>query len=72
MLLKNNNISPWKHVYTRAQKTGLENEVFRNNAYALRTRPWTVEVSGLVKKPQTLDIGTLMRYRPLEDRVYHH
>jgi sulfoxide reductase catalytic subunit YedY len=42
------------------------------NAYTLRTRPWTVEVSGLVKKPQTLDIDALMRYRPLEDRVYRH
>jgi methionine sulfoxide reductase catalytic subunit len=42
------------------------------NSYTLRTRPWTVEVSGLVKKPQTLDIDALMRYRSLEDRVYRH
>jgi sulfoxide reductase catalytic subunit YedY len=42
------------------------------NAHTLHTRPWTVQVSGLVKKPQTIDIDTLMRYRPLEDRVYRH
>jgi sulfoxide reductase catalytic subunit YedY len=42
------------------------------NAHTLHTRPWTVQVSGLVKKPQTIDIDTLMKYRPLEDRVYRH
>ena len=42
------------------------------NAHTLHTRPWTVEVAGLVKKPQTIDIDTLMKYRPLESRVYRH
>jgi sulfoxide reductase catalytic subunit YedY len=42
------------------------------NAHTLHTRPWTVEVAGLVKKPQTIDIDTLMNYRPLESRVYRH
>jgi len=42
------------------------------NAHTLHTRPWTVEVSGLVKKKQTIDIDTIMKYRPLEDRVYRH
>jgi sulfoxide reductase catalytic subunit YedY len=42
------------------------------NAHTLHTRPWTVQVSGMVKKPQTIDIDTLMAYRPLEDRVYRH
>jgi sulfoxide reductase catalytic subunit YedY len=40
------------------------------NAGALHTRPWTVKVEGLVKKPQTLDIDTILKYRPLEQRVY--
>jgi sulfoxide reductase catalytic subunit YedY len=31
-----------------------------------------VEVSGLVKKKQTLDIDTIMKYRPIESRVYRH
>jgi sulfoxide reductase catalytic subunit YedY len=43
-----------------------------HNAHTLHTRPWTVQVAGLVKKPQTIDIDTLMNYRPLESRVYRH
>src|SRR6516165_9938875 len=35
----------------------------------LRTRPWKVKVDGLVAKPQTLQIDTLMDM-PLEERVY--
>jgi sulfoxide reductase catalytic subunit YedY len=42
------------------------------NAHTLRTRPWTVEVTGMVKKPQTLDIDTIMGYRPIESRIYRH
>ncbi|GAC1420495.1 MAG: protein-methionine-sulfoxide reductase catalytic subunit MsrP [Acidobacteriaceae bacterium] len=42
------------------------------NAHTLRTRPWTVEISGLVKRPQTLDIDALMRLKPIESRVYRH
>jgi sulfoxide reductase catalytic subunit YedY len=42
------------------------------NAHTLHTRPWTVELTGLVKKPQTVGIDDLMAYRPLENRVYRH
>ncbi|MGB6193466.1 MAG: protein-methionine-sulfoxide reductase catalytic subunit MsrP [Terracidiphilus sp.] len=42
------------------------------NAGALPTRPWTVKVEGLVKKPKTFDIEALLKLRPLEDRVYRH
>jgi sulfoxide reductase catalytic subunit YedY len=34
------------------------------------TRPWTVEVGGLVHKPKTFDIDDLIKLAPLEDRVY--
>jgi sulfoxide reductase catalytic subunit YedY len=40
------------------------------NAHTLRTRPWSVKVEGLVEKPQTIDIDTLMRFKPIEERVY--
>ncbi len=40
------------------------------NAHTLRTRPWTVKVEGLVKKPQTLDIDKIIAFRPTEQRVY--
>jgi sulfoxide reductase catalytic subunit YedY len=40
------------------------------NAGSLRTRPWTVKVDGLVKTPKTFDIDTLLKLRPMEERVY--
>ena len=42
------------------------------NAHTLKTRPWTVQVTGLVKKPLTVNIDDMMNYRPLESRVYRH
>ena len=42
------------------------------NAHTLQTRPWTVQVTGMVKKPLTLDIDSIMRYRAMENRVYRH
>ena len=41
-------------------------------AYAdsLQTRPWTVTIEGLVKKPVTLDIDALLKLAPMEERVY--
>jgi len=42
------------------------------NAGGLPTRPWTVKVTGKVKAPKTIDIDTLLKLRPLEDRVYRH
>ena len=37
-----------------------------------QTRPWQVEVTGLVQKPQTFDIDDLIRKMPLEERLYRH
>ncbi|HEY8459553.1 MAG TPA: protein-methionine-sulfoxide reductase catalytic subunit MsrP [Blastocatellia bacterium] len=34
------------------------------------TRPWTVEVGGMVHKPKTFAIDDLLKLAPLEDRVY--
>lgn len=41
-------------------------------AQSLQTRPWTVEINGLVEKPQTVDIDTLIRAMPLEERIIRH
>lgn len=41
-------------------------------AQALQTRPWQVRIDGLVRKPQTLDIDSLIRQMPLEERIYRH
>lgn len=39
-------------------------------AQSLPIRPWSVVIDGLVEKPQTIDIDTLVRRMPLEERVY--
>lgn len=36
------------------------------------TNPWTVEVTGLVDKPQTLAIEDLIAKMPIEERLYRH
>lgn len=35
-----------------------------------KTRPWEIEISGLVEKPMTLDIDDLIKQMPLEERIY--
>ena len=41
-----------------------------SNSGAFRTQPWTVEVGGLVAKPQIIDIETIMKDFPMEERIY--
>jgi sulfoxide reductase catalytic subunit YedY len=41
-------------------------------AQQLRTRPWTLAVEGLVKRPKTFDIDALVKLAPLEERIYRH
>ena len=39
-------------------------------AKSLVTRPWTIAVEGLVKKPKVYDIDELQKLAPLEERIY--
>ena len=39
-------------------------------AGTLKTRPWTVSIEGEVRKPITLDIDSLLKLAPLEERLY--
>jgi sulfoxide reductase catalytic subunit YedY len=39
-------------------------------AGTLKPRPWTVAIEGEVKKPMTLDLDSLAKLAPLEERVY--
>ncbi|HEY8381893.1 MAG TPA: protein-methionine-sulfoxide reductase catalytic subunit MsrP [Microvirga sp.] len=41
-------------------------------ARALKLRPWTVAVDGLVEKPVELAFDDLIRRMPLEERLYRH
>jgi sulfoxide reductase catalytic subunit YedY len=40
------------------------------NAHTLKTRPWILEVEGLVKKPIKLSVDELMAMGVLEERIY--
>ena len=58
--------------YNNFYEFGTDKSDPAKNAHTLHTRPWTVQVTGLVKKPLTLDIDSILKYRPLESRVYRH
>lgn len=69
---------------TRETQTSYEDATSYNNFYEfgmdkddpamyadrLQTRPWTISIEGLVKKPVTLDIDALLKLAPMEERVY--
>ena len=41
-------------------------------AQALKTRPWTVKIDGMVEKPFEIGIDDLIRKMTLEERTYRH
>ena len=58
--------------YNNFYEYGTDKSDPAKNAWRLKTRPWPIKISGLVKKPQTINIDDLAHYRPLESRVYRH
>ena len=40
------------------------------NAHTLKTKPWTVEVEGLVNKPAKYTLEDLLKLSPQEERIY--
>lgn len=58
--------------YNNFYEFGVDKAQPAQNAGSLPTRPWTVRIEGLVKKPKTFDIESLLKLHPLEDRVYRH
>ena len=49
---------------------GVEKDQLWKSAQKLATQNWTIEVGGLVKKPKTLEVETLIRQFPEEERIY--
>jgi methionine sulfoxide reductase catalytic subunit len=41
-------------------------------AQALKLRPWTIKIDGMVEKAQEIGIDDLLRKMPLEERLYRH
>ncbi len=58
--------------YNNFYEFGTDKSDPAENAGSLRPRPWAVAIEGEVKKPFTLDLDTLMKLAPMEDRVYRH
>jgi sulfoxide reductase catalytic subunit YedY len=65
-------MTPYKDVttYNNYYEFGTDKSDPADEAHRLRTRPWTVEVSGEVKKPRRFDIEELLKLAPLEERIY--
>jgi sulfoxide reductase catalytic subunit YedY len=49
-----------------------ESKTLWREAQALKTRPWTIQIGGMVKQPRTLDIDDLLKQVNLEERIYRH
>ncbi len=58
--------------YNNFYEFGVDKGDPARNAGRLKTRPWTVAVEGQVKTKKTFDIDSLLKLRPLEDRIYRH
>jgi len=58
--------------YNNFYEFGTNKDEPARNAHTLQTRPWTVQIAGLVKQPRTIDIDTILKLRPIESRVYRH
>ncbi len=64
--------SSWDEItgYNNFYELGVDKEDPRRNAGTLRPRPWTVRIEGEVKQPRTVDVDELLRWFPIEERIY--
>ena len=83
--MKLNNVT--KSAYTVNEKITSRDDITSYNNYyefgtdkgdpshyanTLRPSPWQVVVGGLVNKPKTYDLDSIMKIAPLEERIYRH
>jgi sulfoxide reductase catalytic subunit YedY len=64
--------SSWDEItgYNNFYELGTDKDDPARNAGSLRPRPWTVAVEGEVKRPQRIALDDLLRWFPLEERIY--
>jgi methionine sulfoxide reductase catalytic subunit len=58
--------------YNNFYEFSTEKRAVASAARGFVSRPWTVEVAGLVNKPKTYDIDDLLKLAPQEERIYRH
>jgi len=56
--------------YNNYYEFGTDKAEPARNAHTLVTSPWTVRIDGEVKRAQSVDVDTLLRWAPPEERVY--
>ena len=61
----------WAINYNNYYEFGSHKQI-ASRAQALPIRPWTITLDGMVEKKQVIDIDTLIKKMPLEERVYRH
>ncbi|WP_036259045.1 protein-methionine-sulfoxide reductase catalytic subunit MsrP [Methylocapsa aurea] len=57
--------------YNNFYEFGSGKDIF-DAAQALKIRPWSIKIDGLIEKPQTIAIDDLVKAMPLEERLYRH
>lgn len=57
--------------YNNYYEFGDGKDIWRD-AQALKQRPWSIRIEGLVKQPRSLDIDDLLKQVSLEERIYRH
>jgi sulfoxide reductase catalytic subunit YedY len=67
-------ITPYKDVthYNNYYEFGTEKDEPAELAKNFRTRPWKVKIDGQVEKKQELDVDTIIKMAPPEERIYRH
>jgi sulfoxide reductase catalytic subunit YedY len=65
-------ITPYEDVtsYNNFYEFGTDKSDPARNAHTLKTQPWSVEIEGLVKKPQRLNLEDLLKLSTQEERIY--
>jgi len=65
-------LTPYEDIttYNNFYEFGTDKSDPSENAKNFRTRPWSVAVEGLVKKPAVYQIEDILKMSPLEERVY--
>jgi len=58
--------------YNNYYEFGTQKEEPAQRAKALKTSPWIVSVEGAAAKSQKLDLDSIMKIAPLEERIYRH
>jgi sulfoxide reductase catalytic subunit YedY len=58
--------------YNNFYEFSTDKEEVATAARGFVTRPWTVEVNGLVQRPKTFGLEDLLKLAPPEERVYRH